>query len=270
MEVVPQTKSSQIAIRYVVWKPLNRIATMENEAEKLLDLAFRAEKRGDRVEAIQLYRKVANGGSEHALYARNCADDLEKLGVGNPRYLIGGGSCNDFKNYHLVVGETRVSLAPQPMARARSMMLTCNCLFLAFFAMAIYLVMQKEQEEWVYYFLAALAFFTCVIFNAVVHHKFRSSNRRGEILVYDKSTGKISLPDHGLDFAIGEDIHIECITARESDDPLAEFRSELNFVSSVDGAEKRWNLLSEGSTINPFGKLTKSIAREIPIPVRRV
>jgi len=54
---------------------------MLSDEEKLLELAFKAEKVEERAQAIRLYREVANGDSEHASYARNCAETLERLGV---------------------------------------------------------------------------------------------------------------------------------------------------------------------------------------------
>ena len=57
---------------------------MADEVEKLLELAFKAEKFGDRAEAIRLYRQVAITDPDNATYASNCADELEKLGVATP------------------------------------------------------------------------------------------------------------------------------------------------------------------------------------------
>ena len=57
---------------------------MTDEVEKLLQLAFNAEKFGDRAEAIRLYRQVADSDPNNAIYASNCADELEKLGVTPP------------------------------------------------------------------------------------------------------------------------------------------------------------------------------------------
>ena len=57
---------------------------MTDEVEKLLQLAFNAEKFGDRAEAIRLYRQVADSDPNNAIYASNCADELEKLGVTTP------------------------------------------------------------------------------------------------------------------------------------------------------------------------------------------
>ena len=54
---------------------------MTDEVDKLLELAFQAEKFGDRAEAIRLYRQVASTDPDNATYASNCADELEKLGV---------------------------------------------------------------------------------------------------------------------------------------------------------------------------------------------
>ena len=57
---------------------------MADDADKLLELAFKAEKFGDRAEAIRLYRQVAITDPDNATYASNCADELEKLGVATP------------------------------------------------------------------------------------------------------------------------------------------------------------------------------------------
>lgn len=57
---------------------------MTKTPEELLEIAFNAEKFGDRTGAIRIYRQVANGNSEHAEYARNCVKNLEELGVEMP------------------------------------------------------------------------------------------------------------------------------------------------------------------------------------------
>lgn len=57
------------------------VQTVPSNEEKLLELAFKAEKYGEREQAIRLYREVANGESEHASYAQNCAETLDRLGV---------------------------------------------------------------------------------------------------------------------------------------------------------------------------------------------
>ncbi len=54
---------------------------MPDNEDKLLDIAFKAEKRGDRIGAIRLYQQIANGTSEHSTYAKNCVERLEELGV---------------------------------------------------------------------------------------------------------------------------------------------------------------------------------------------
>ena len=54
---------------------------MPDNEDKLLDIAFKAEKRGDRIGAIRLYQQIAEGTSEHSSYARNCMERLEQLGV---------------------------------------------------------------------------------------------------------------------------------------------------------------------------------------------
>ena len=54
---------------------------MSDKDSELLDRAFNADKFGNRIEAIRLYRLVASGNSEHSAYAENCAKNLEQLGV---------------------------------------------------------------------------------------------------------------------------------------------------------------------------------------------
>ena len=60
----------------------------DDEVEQILELAFKAEKFGDRAEAVRLYRQVADTDSDNATYASNCADELEKLGVATPAPAI--------------------------------------------------------------------------------------------------------------------------------------------------------------------------------------
>ena len=242
---------------------------MQDDVEKLLDLAFKSERQGDRVDAIRLYRQVADGSSQHAKYAQNCAENLEDLGHAKPTYLIGGGSYDNLMTYHLVVEKNRVSLAPLPVAW--SMMVACNCLFVAFFGGAFYLASLKDNHAWVFWFIIILAMLTCIAFDVVVYCRYSNSIRRGEILVCDQLTGKISLPDRGLKFTTEDDIHIECITARpKGSSDGDDCNSELNFVHSYDGKIERWNLLKSIATIRPFGKLVDQLKQETPIPVRRV
>ena len=184
-------------------------------------------------------------------------------------HLIGGGSYDNLMTYHLVVEKNRVSLAPLPIAW--SMMVACNCLFVTFFAIAFYLASLKDNPEWVFGFIIITAMLTCVAFDLVVYYRYSNSIRRGEILVCEQHTGKISLPDRGLKFTSEDDIHIECITARPkgSNDSEA-WCSELNFVYSCNGKIERWNLLRSIATIRPFGKLVDQLRQETPIPVRRI
>ncbi|MEL7498328.1 MAG: hypothetical protein AAFN77_12015 [Planctomycetota bacterium] len=142
---------------------------------------------------------------------------------------------------------------------------------LVFFAGAFYLATQKENPAWVFYIIVFLAVFTCVLCDVIVFVRFRKSIRRGEILVCNRLTGKISLPDRGLHFTTEDEIHIECITARpEGSNYGDDLNSELNFVHSKEGRVKRWNLLRSIATIRPFGKLVNQLKQEVPIPIRRV
>lgn len=52
------------------------------DSDELIDLAYKHEKAGRRMEAIVCYRKVAEGSSDHVDYANNCIErllELEKL-----------------------------------------------------------------------------------------------------------------------------------------------------------------------------------------------
>jgi len=51
---------------------------MTHEAESLMEQAFRLERKGDRDAAIAIYDEVAKGDSEHAAYAKNCAERLHE------------------------------------------------------------------------------------------------------------------------------------------------------------------------------------------------
>lgn len=243
---------------------------MQESVEELLDLAFKAERDGDRIDAIRLYRQIAEGNSGHAQYARNCLENLEELGFSEPAFLIGGESYDNLMTYQLVVEENRVSLAPLPMATAWRMMVVCNGLFLAFFAVMLYLATLQENPVWVYGAVAAIALFTCAGFDGIVFYRYKTSILRGEILTYDRLNGQITLPDRGLVFNAADDVHIECITGRLEGHSYDDLNSELNFVCLSDGEKERWNLLRSIGNTRPFGKLIKQLMQETPIPVRRV
>lgn len=243
---------------------------MQESVEKLLDLAFKAEKCGDRIDAIRLYRQIADGNSEHARYAQNCAENLEELGQGQPTYLIGGGSYDNLSAYQLVIQDDIVSLEPFSMKHAKKMMFFTNLLFCVVFGTFLYFATLAENPLWVFVLIAGIGVLTCVGFDLAVYYRFRNAIDRGVIFRYHRKSGLFELPDRGLKFSEGDSIHIECLTARLSAVDFNDPNSELNFVSTAGGETNRWNLLRSIATIRPFGSITSKLAKELPIEVRRV
>ena len=96
---------------------------MNEDAESLIDLAYQAEKYGDRSEAIRLYRQVADGDSEHATYALNCAKNLEQFGLPTPA---------ETKPAEVKIAETKAAevetLAPESLNPFRSPQSTDNAI----------------------------------------------------------------------------------------------------------------------------------------------
>jgi len=183
-------------------------------------------------------------------------------------YLIGGGSYDNLTTYRLVTNDQFVKLVPLEMPW--SMMVATNLLFLAFFACFLYFAKLGDNPWGAYCFIVVLAIATCSLFDFVVFTRFRNSTRRGPILTFDKTTGVVCLPDRGMKFSIRENISIECLTSWQEGDGPEDSNSELNFVVSNDGNIDRFNLLRSIATLRPFGKLTKQLRQELPIPVRRI
>ena len=185
-------------------------------------------------------------------------------------FLMGGGGYDNLTAFRLVVQNDTVSLEPYSMRYAYRMMLATNLLFLIFFALFFYFATLAENPIWIFVFIVALGTATCFLFDMVVYYRFRNALKRGVIFRYNRESETIELPDHGLEFSIGDSIHIECITAWQSADDFGDPNSELNFVSTGGTETKRWNLLRSIATIRPFGSVTSRLAKELPIEVRHV
>ncbi len=195
---------------------------------------------------------------------------MTKLLGGDEPFLIGGGGYDNLTAFRLVVGKDTVSLEPYSMRYAYKMMLTTNLLFSIFFAFFFYLATFAENPIWVFVAIVSLGVATCCLFDIVVYYRFRGALNRGVIFRYNRKSEIIELPNLELEFPIGDSVHIECITARQSADDFGDPNSELNFVSTAGTETKRWNLLRSIATIRPFGSITSRLIKELPIEVRRV
>ena len=185
-------------------------------------------------------------------------------------FLIGGGSYDNLCAFRLVVRDDTVSLEPYKMQYARKMMYFTNLLFSVFFGTVLYLATCAENPPWVYGLIVSIGAGTCFLFDLVVYCRFRNANKRGIIFRYHRRSQLIELPDRGLKFSVGDPVHIECLTARLSENDFDEPNSELNFVFTSETGKNRWNLLRSIATIRPFGSITSRLAKELPIEVRRV
>ncbi len=120
---------------------------------------------------------------------------------------------------------------------------------------------------------------TCVAFTGVLYLTFRSAQKRGPWLEYDKWRKKVRLPREGLTFELDEVVYLQDVqsTQKERIGPGITYYhlSELNLVTCKDGRRKRWNLLNSNrddslAGRSPFAKILDAVVRQTPIPVYQV
>jgi hypothetical protein len=92
-------------------------------------------------------------------------------------------------------------------------------------------------------------------------------------MIYEKSTGRVTLPREGVSFERHEIVHVQYVTTKRLDwggvinnDRL----SELNLITCRDGERKRWPLLRSIFNIKAFDRLLKPLLEHTDLPVMRV
>ena len=180
-------------------------------------------------------------------------------------FLIGGGSYHNLPTLRCVADEGEFRLDPTPLSFAHLAFM--NGLFASFFG-AIYWLCYP-LAGWETFLVTGVWVFTAVMYTILVCFLHAKSARLGPALIFDKKTGKLRIPRHNESFGKDDDIWLECLTARFSEDSSSDPCSELNLVLMVDGNKQRWNVLRSIATINPFNGMEREIGRETGLRVIR-
>src|SRR5690606_14096580 len=102
---------------------------------------------------------------------------------------------------------------------------------------------------------------------------FNKERRLGPWLVYDKTTGRVTLPREAVSFEREQVIHLQYVTTKKLDWPGVannDRLSELNLITCRHEQRKRWPLLRSKSTFGAFDSLLQSLIKHTNIPVMRV
>ncbi len=185
----------------------------------------------------------------------------------NSAFLIGGGSYHNIPTLRGNATKSEFRLAPIPLSKTS--LIAMNLLFAAFFVPILYISYPSNPFS-ISILVLGTWFVTAVTYTGMVTYVHSKSMSQGPAFVFCKKSGNIRLPRHDQEFAISENIWIECITAKHENDPSGDACSELNFNCIRNGIAERWNLLRSTATINPFNGLDREIQRETGIPLRRV
>jgi hypothetical protein len=140
-----------------------------------------------------------------------------------------------------------------------------------FIGFHLFLKYNSPDPSWVKVYLAPLGIgvLTCTVNVAYTYVRFR--NAQGPPwLVFDKMDRTVSLPRHGVRFALEDVAYLQYITALLPEPTLVPgCHSELNLVTRQGGERRRWHLLNSIFGCRAFEYLLRPLAAETPLPVLR-
>src|SRR5262249_46575626 len=123
-----------------------------------------------------------------------------------------------------------------------------NLLFVAFFFGFFWVTWRYGSQEpgQAIALIIGTGLFTCVVFTVLVSYRFRRERQLGPWLIYEKATGRVTLPREGESFERQEIVHLQYVTTKRLDWGGVvnnDARSELNLITCRDGERRRWPLL---------------------------
>ncbi len=163
----------------------------------------------------------------------------------------------------------RLEVEPMPVGS----IVVYNLIFAAFF-FGFYWACERltdgEVGRWAIYAPLCIGLLTCTIFTVVTYVSFDRARRLGPWLIYDKASGRVSLPREGVTFEPSEIVHLQYITTKRLDlggVTNNERMSELNLVTCRGGVRKRWPLLRSIANLRAFDRLLKPVVENTNMPV---
>lgn len=191
------------------------------------------------------------------------------------KFVIGRGLYTNLQTATPYCDQQEFRLDPAPMP-ARSIVVY-NIVFAAFF-FGFYWVLKHythgEAAPWVVYGAPiGIGLFTCTLFTLVVYCSFDMARRLGPWMIYEKSTGRVTLPREGMSFERHEIVHLQYVTTKRLDWGGVvnnERLSELNLITCRGGERKRWPLLRSLANVKAFDRLLQPLLDNTDLPVARV
>ena len=189
------------------------------------------------------------------------------------KFVIGEGL---YTNYRTAMPcdspeEFRIDPAPIPIFS----IVIHNILFMTFSAGLYYfsLWIVDPKDVWFPIAMLGIGIMTCILFSTVTYCSFSKANQLGPWLVYDKSSGSLSLPRQKMIVSADEIVHLQYVTTgrvKSNGKSDRQAVSELNLIVAVDGARQRIPLLRSIFAVNAFEYITQPITDATQIEVVRI
>lgn len=191
------------------------------------------------------------------------------------KFITGKGLYDNLHTARLVVEDEVVRIDPVPLP-VRSLVIhnvVFVGLFVGFHLLAKHLAASDVSPWLLYGAPIGIGCLTCAGFTTAVVLLFRHAQRMGPWLIYDRKTGRVTLPREGVSFGPDEIVHLQYVTTKRlnwkgviNNDRL----SELNLVTCRGGERKRWPLLRSISNVRAFDWLLRPLTEHTALPVMRV
>ena len=158
------------------------------------------------------------------------------------KFIIGRGGYSSARTWQPFHDERTFRIDPAPMPVGA--VIAFNALLAAGFFGAYWLVKHNAHpmaDPRNPFYVLGVGLVTCFVVTLMVIHSYYKERRLGPWLIYDKATGRVTLPREGETFERQEIVHFQYITTKpldRSDEQL----SELNLITYRDGERKRWPL----------------------------
>lgn len=167
-------------------------------------------------------------------------------------------------------GVFRIDPCPMPVWS----MVVFNFAFATFFYAFHWVVKQGQGGPWAVYVVPiGICVATCVVFTLVTYSSFYRARHLGPWLIYDKSSGRVTLPRVNVRFDRDEIVCVQYITTKRLDwdrEVNNDRLSELNLITHRGGERKRWPLLRSIANVKAFDWLLTPLLENTDLPVVRV
>jgi hypothetical protein len=132
------------------------------------------------------------------------------------KFIIGRGGYSNLRTAMPYFDEREFRVDPVPMPVLSIVIL--NSIFILFFFGMFWLTWHYgRQEPGAIAAIVGIGSFTCVGFTVLVWYRVRRDQQLGPWLIYDKATGRVTLPREEAAFERQEIVHVQYITTKRLD-----------------------------------------------------